>query len=100
MKKEKIEPPNMRYKLRQKPCKSFSNIPMPKWRESWKCQCGGINAELFCNNCGKTRYAAKHHRKLTNRREFKEQAIELCGRIKIARMKAATKNFAETYIIL
>ena len=62
------------YQQRQKPCKSFKKIIFPKWPETWKCNCGGLTSELFCPNCGKSKYSVVHHKKIENKKQLKRLA--------------------------
>lgn len=78
------------YQSRKKPCKSFKKIIFPKWPETWKCNCGGITSELFCKNCGKSKYSVVHHKKIANHKKLKELASYW-------KIKLANQTFSKLY---
>ena len=83
----------MAYQQRQKPCKSFLHIPLPKCKESWYCNCGGLTSELFCPNCGKSKYSVVHHKKIANHKKLKELASYW-------KIKLANQTFSKLYNLL
>ena len=64
-------------KVRQTRVKAFLNIPFPKWKETWKCECGGQNSELVCKNYGQTKFSILHKKRMEKRQILDNELMEI-----------------------